>query len=164
VKWLKPLKAVAADAVAPINSIAAASSSVAFFRPWVEFSISGAEPGSVELSGSALANQIGYPASWLHLTPTALLAVIAISFLTLLMPRRSMRAACGLLLSAIALILIIWPVWLLSRVMRNISRFQVLGPTTAELTFWWWLYFASLAVIFVFGIIELVVAAWPREN
>jgi hypothetical protein len=157
-RWL----AIAADAVAPISSIAAATSSIAFFKPWVEFSINGAEPGLIELSGSALANQIGGLASWLHLTPTALVVVLAASFSMLLTPRRSIRITCGPLLSAIALALIAWPMLSLLRMMRNMSWFQALGPTTMALTFWWWVYCGSLAVIFVSGIIELVITAWDH--
>jgi hypothetical protein len=138
-----------------IVSIAAALSSLAFFRIWGLFSISVAGPGEMELSGASLAREVKGPIPWLYVTPVALLAILVISGVRLIDPIPRVRFAYSVLLAIVAATLLTWPADALTKVTHTFFHLQVVGQGSMRLTPWWWIYCVSLVAVLFFGIIEL---------
>lgn len=152
------------ELIPAITSTSAALSALAFFRPWIHLSLGEAAGGSAEPSGAALAGEMMGPVPWLYITPLALAAILALSYLAMFRRTRNTRIAFGSGLAALAAAAALWPFWPITRIVANMSRLSSITSTDVAVTPWWWLYSASLAVIFVFAIIELVKAARTRTS
>jgi len=136
-------------------SIAAAVSSLAFFRIWGLFSMSLAGPGEMELSGEDLARELKGPIPWLYVTPAAILLVLIISAARLVDPSAGVRFAYSVLLPLVGSTLLVWPVDAVARITRQFSHMQSLGEGNMRLTWWWWTYCVSLVIVLGSGMIEL---------
>ena len=136
-------------------SMAAALSSLAFFRVWGLFSMSLTGPGDMDLSGADLARQLRGPIPWLYVTPVAIVLVLVVSGARLVDPSPRVRFAYAVFLPLVAVTLLVWPVDALGKITRHFSRMQIQGEGTMRLTWWWWTYCVSLAIVMTLGIIEL---------
>jgi ABC-type dipeptide/oligopeptide/nickel transport system permease subunit len=90
-----------------------------------------------------------------YVTPVAILLILVISAVRLLDPSPRVRFAYSVLLPLVAVTLLVWPAEAVARIMRHFSQLQILGEGTMRLTWWWWTYCVSLALVMTFGIIEL---------
>lgn len=138
-----------------LASVAAALSSLAFFRVWGLFSMSLTGTGEMAISGAGLAREVRGPIPWLYITPVAIVSVLVVSAMRLLKPGPRTRLAYSLFLPLTAAMLLLWPVDALAKITRHFSRLQVLGEGTMRLSSWWWIYCSSLVMVMAFGIIEL---------
>ena len=154
----------AAAGLAPIlASSAGAMASLAFFRPWVELTLG---PGgtSATMSGGTLARQAIYSVPWIYVTPAAIVLIIVLAAILLFSRQRRIKIGVGLGLALLAVPSLAWPIAALARFVHNVAQFNASGlPSHIALTKWWWLYSASLAVVFVSGIIQIA-AATQRES
>lgn len=157
-------ESTSSELIPAITSASAAVSALAFFRPWIAVSLGEAADGSANRSGAALAGEMSGPIPWLYITLLALTTILALSYLALFSRSRNIRIAFGSFLAGLAAAAALWPFWPISRILANKSRLSAIPNTAVAVTPWWWLYSASLAVIFVFAIIELVKAARTRTG
>jgi hypothetical protein len=139
-----------------LASIAAAVSSLAFFKIWGFFSIALAGPSEMRLSGADLADELKGPIPWVYVTPVAILSILLVSAVRLVDPSPRVRLVYSILLSLVAATLLVWPAQALAKITFHFSHLQILGEGSMRLTWWWWVYCVSLATVMTFGIIELV--------
>jgi hypothetical protein len=147
-----------AELIPAVTALAAALTSLAFFRTWIVFSTSPDAEGLVRLSGAALAREMDGAVPWLYITPITMIGVLGLSCLRLLAHRPGVRGLYGLGLPLLAIPVLVWPAKATARVTHNLVRIQITGATSISLTHWWWVYCASLGIVTLLAVIDLALA------